>query len=151
VGWANHDNESIVFYTGYVIFLEVQDSNCVYIFESGRVGVYQEGYHGKRSLVSILKENEVFGEMGLIDKYPRSATTIALQDTRCIVIERSRFNYLTNFSPYFVARLIKSLTKKLRETIIKLNKISSTNKVTLSDTRTLSKFSQKWRLANKKL
>ena len=147
VGWASNDNESIVFYKGDIIFFEGQDSNCVYIIDSGRVGVYQEGYRGKRSLISILKENEVFGEMGLIDKYPRSATTIALQDTRCIVIDRSRFNYLKKFSPYFVASLIKSLTKKLRGTITKLNKISPANKVTLSDTTTLSKFPQKWRLA----
>jgi CRP/FNR family transcriptional regulator, cyclic AMP receptor protein len=147
VGWANHNNESIVFYKGDIIFFEGQYSNCVYIIESGRVSVYQKGYRGKRSLVSILEEKKVFGEMGLIDKYPRSATTIALQDTRCIVIERSRFNYLKNFSPYFVASLIKSLTKKLRGTIAKLNKISPTNKVTLIGTTTLSKFSKKWELA----
>ena len=95
----------------HLIFTTCIPGDYAYIIESGRVGTYHAGYQGKRSLVSILKESEVFGEIGLIDKYPRSATTIASEDTRCIVIETSRFNYLKSFSPYFVASLIKSLTK----------------------------------------
>jgi CRP/FNR family transcriptional regulator, cyclic AMP receptor protein len=119
-----------------------------YMIDKGRVAIISgKNLHKKHRVLAILQKNALFGEMGLIDKYPRSATTIALQDTRCIVIDRSRFNYLKKFSPYFVASLIKSLTKKLRGTITKLNKISPANKVTLSDTTTLSKFPQKWRLA----
>lgn len=144
IGRANRDNEAVIFYKGEIIFLEGQDSKCAYIIESGRVGIYREGYRGKRSLIRILRENDIFGEMGLIDKYPRSATTIAIQDTRCLIIERSRFSYLKKFNPDFVNSLIKSLTEKLRTTITKLNKIDSTNKVALPDTTTLPKFLHKW-------
>ncbi|MFL2915714.1 MAG: cyclic nucleotide-binding domain-containing protein [Nitrospinia bacterium] len=94
-----------------LIFTTCIPGDYAYIIESGRVGTYHAGYQCKRSLISILKESEVFEEMGLIDKYPRSATTIASEDTRCIVIETSRFNYLKSFSPYFLTSLIKSLTK----------------------------------------
>ncbi len=122
------DNDITTFYKGEIIFFEGQPSKCAYIIDSGLVGVYREDSKGNRSLVRKLGKNEMFGEMGLIDKYPRSATIIALQDTKCMVIDRSRFNYLTKFNPHFVACLIKSLTEKLRTTITNLNKVGSRKK-----------------------
>lgn len=137
------DNNLTTFYKGEIIFLEGQSSNCAYIIDSGLVGIYREDSSGNRTLVRKLGKNDMFGEMGLIDKYPRSATTIALQDTRCMIIERSRFNYLTKFNPHFVTSLIKSLTEKLRTTITRLNKTGPKNKAALSGKTTLSNFSHK--------
>jgi len=139
------DENLKTFYTGDIIFLEGQASKCAYIIESGRVGIYREGYRGNRSLVRQLGKNELFGEMGLIDKYPRSATAIALQDTRCMIIERSRFDYLSKFNPHFMVSLIKSLTEKLRTTITKLNKIEPSSKTTAPDKTTLLGFFHKKR------
>jgi CRP-like cAMP-binding protein len=143
------DNNLITFYKGEIIFLEGQTSSCAYIIDSGFVGVYREDSSGNRSLVRKLGKNDMFGEMGLIDKYPRSATTIALQDTRCTIIERSRFNYLAKFNPHFMTALIKSLTEKLRSTIINLNKIAPANKSNPSDKTTLSGFFQNKRRIEK--
>lgn len=137
------DHNLTTFYKGEIIFLEGQSSSCAYIIDSGLVGVYREDSLGNRSLVRKLGEKDMFGEMGLIDKYPRSATTIALQDTRCMTIERSRFNYLTKFNPHFVTSLIKSLTEKLRTTVTKLNKIGPANKATLRDKTSLTKLFHK--------
>lgn len=137
------ENNLTTFFKGEIIFLEGQTSRCAYIIDSGLVGVYREDSSGNRSLVRKLGKNDMFGEMGLIDKYPRSATTIALQETRCMVIERSRFNYLTKFNPHFVTTLIKSLTEKLRSTIINLNKLAPAKKTTPPDKTTLSGFFHK--------
>ena len=82
----------------------------------------------------------MFGEMGLIDKYPRSATVIALEDTRCITIERSRFDYLIKFNPQFVVSLLKSFTERLRTTIAKLNEAEPQNKDRLEDKTTASDY-----------
>ncbi len=122
------DHNFTTFYKDDIIFLEGQASKCAYIIDSGSVGIFRENSPGNRTLVRILKKNDLFGEMGLIDKYPRSATAIALTDTRCMVIERSRFNYLTKFNPHFMVSLIKSLTERLRTTISKLNGEDTTNK-----------------------
>lgn len=122
------DHNFTTFYKDDIIFLEGQASKCAYIIDSGNVGIFRENSPGNRTLVRILKKNDLFGEMGLIDKYPRSATAIALTDTRCMVIERSRFNYLTKFNPHFMVSLIKSLTERLRATISKLNGEDTTNK-----------------------
>ncbi len=131
------DHNFTTFYKDEIIFLVGQSSDCAYIIESGNVGIYGEDSRGNRSLIRKLGKNDLFGEMGLIDKYPRSATAIALENTRCTIIEISRFNYLTKFNPHFMVSLIKSLTEKLRTTITKLNrtkpKNNTTSKTTVSD------------------
>jgi CRP-like cAMP-binding protein len=134
------DGNLTTFYKGEIIFLEGQSSKCAYIIDSGLVGIYREDSFGNRSLVRTLEKNDIFGEMGLIDKYPRSATVIALQDTRCMVIERSRFDYLKKFNPHFVASLIKSLTEKLRATITRLNKTDRESKSTQEEKTVLPGF-----------
>jgi CRP-like cAMP-binding protein len=134
------DDNLTTFYKGEIIFLEGQSSKCAYIIDSGLVGIYREDSFGNRSLVRTLEKNDIFGEMGLIDKYPRSATVIALQDTRCMVIERSRFDYLKKFNPRFVASLIKSLTEKLRATITRLNKTDRESKSTQEEKTVLPGF-----------
>ncbi|MBT5028000.1 MAG: cyclic nucleotide-binding domain-containing protein [Nitrospinaceae bacterium] len=139
------DHNVVDFYKNDIIFLEGQSSNCAYLIESGSVGIYREETHGNRSLVRKLGKDDLFGEMGLIDKYPRSATAIALSDIRCLVIERSRFDYLTKFNPHFLVSLIKSLSERLRTTIGKLSEVEPQNNVSLANKTTRHNDSPKRR------
>ena len=134
------NNYFITFNKDEIIFLEGQSSNCAYIIESGKVGIYREDSSGNRFLVRKLSKKDLFGEMSLIDKYPRSATAIALESTRCIIIERSRFNYLKKFAPHFMVSLIKSLTERLRTTITNLNRAKPSKKGSLPIKTTVSDY-----------
>jgi CRP/FNR family transcriptional regulator, cyclic AMP receptor protein len=122
------DHHFITFNKDEIIFLEGQSSNCAYIIESGKVGIYREDSQGNRFLVRQLGKKDLFGEMSLIDKYPRSATAIAMKNTRCMIVERSRFDYMKKFHPHFTVSLIKSLTERLRTTIARLNKAEPSRK-----------------------
>jgi CRP-like cAMP-binding protein len=138
---SHHDPSIRTFFCGETIFREGQPSDCAYIIDSGSVGVYREDSLGKRSLVQELGEHALFGEMGLIDKYPRSATVVALTDTRCMIIERSRFDYLKKFNSHFMVSLIKSFTERLRITIAKLKDADPSSKDGLLDkTSTINFF-----------
>ena len=134
------NNYFITFNKDEIIFLEGQSSNCAYIIESGKVGIYREDSSGNRFLVRKLSKKDLFGEMSLIDKYPRSATAIALKNTRCMIIERSRFDYLTKFDPHFMVSLIKSLTERLRTTITNLNRAKPSKKGSLPIKTTVSDY-----------
>lgn len=137
------DNNVIDFYKDDIIFLEGQSSKCAYIIDSGDVGIYREDSLHHRLFICKLGKNDLFGEMGLIDKYPRSATAIALSDTRCMIVERSRFNYLTKFNPHFMVSLIKSLTGRLRTTLSKLNEPAPSTKNSLADKTTPHNYPRK--------
>lgn len=135
-----NDQNIKTFTYGETIFQEGQPSDCAYIVESGKVGVFRENSLGKLSRVYELGEHSLFGEMGLIDKYPRSATVVALADTRCRIIERSRFDYLKKFNPSFMFTLIKAFTERLRTTIAKLNEIDPSGKNILENKTTETNF-----------
>ena len=100
-----------------VIFRKGEASKFAYIIQSGKVGIYKENDYGKRILVRILRKSDLFGEMGLIDKYPRSATAIALEPCNLTVVDRSHFTLLSKYSPKFLVILIKTLTNRLRDTL----------------------------------
>ena len=57
------DNHFITFNKDEIIFLEGQSSDCAYIIESGKVGIYREDSLGNRFLVRELGNKELFGEM----------------------------------------------------------------------------------------
>ncbi|MBC8282594.1 MAG: cyclic nucleotide-binding domain-containing protein [Nitrospinae bacterium] len=103
-----------------IIFRKGETSKYAYIIESGKVGIYKENDYGKRILVRILRKSDLFGEMGLIDKYPRSATAIALEKSRLTVVDNSRFAFLSKYSPKFFVILVKTLTNRLRDTLDQL-------------------------------
>ena len=100
-----------------IIFQQGERSKYAYIIESGKVGIYKENKYGKRSLVGILKKSDLFGEMGLIDKYPRSATAIAMEKSKLTLVDESRFSFLCEHNPKFIVTLIKTLSGRLRDTL----------------------------------
>ena len=100
-----------------IIFQQGERSKYAYIIESGKVGIYKENKYGKRSLVGILKKSDLFGEMGLIDKYPRSATAIAMEKSKLTLVDESRFSFLCEHNPKFIVTLIKTLSSRLRDTL----------------------------------
>ena len=100
-----------------IIFQQGERSKYAYIIEYGKVGIFKENKYGKKSLIGILKKSDLFGEMGLIDKYPRSATAIAMEKSRLTLVDESRFSFLCEHNPKFIVTLIKTLSSRLRDTL----------------------------------
>ena len=112
-----------------IIFQQGERSKYAYIIESGKVGIYKENKYGKKSLIGILKKSDLFGEMGLIDKYPRSATAIAMEKSRLTLVDESRFSFLCEHNPKFIVTLIKTLSSRLRDTLGQLKHQESKLKI----------------------
>lgn len=102
---------------GDVIFLEGTVSNCAFIIEKGRFEVSKLCANGKRKVLGVLRSSDIFGEMGLIDGRPRSATVTALEDGKVNVISKESFETLAQKSPQALMPLLKVLSNRLRETL----------------------------------
>mgnify|MGYP001031672074 FL=1 len=99
------------------IFREGTYGNSAYMIDAGKVGIILETDHdGKRKVVAILKKNDIFGEMGLIDNEVRTATAIALEDTQVSVISKKTFDYLLKHDPFALRPLLEVLSHRLRNT-----------------------------------
>src|SRR5258708_36176221 len=54
-------------------------TESLYVVVSGRLKVMMSDDEGREVILAILGPNEFFGEMGLIDDHPRSASVVAIE------------------------------------------------------------------------
>ena len=94
---------------GSIIFSEGDPGEVMYAVVEGDVEIRVNG-----AAVNIVKEGEVFGEMAMIDKKPRSASAIASSDCKLVVINEQRFNFLLQQTPIFVTQIMKVMADRLR-------------------------------------
>ena len=74
---------SITVPKGDYFFRENDPADCMYVLESGRVAVVKE-WAGREMLLRHLGEGDCFGEMALLDLFPRSASVRA--ESQCSAI-----------------------------------------------------------------
>ena len=82
-----------------VIFVEKSQSNCFYIIKSGTVGVYID-----KKLVRKLTTGQHFGLIGILKKFNRTSTVIALTDCELFSIGTEAFSKMfkqINLTIYF--------------------------------------------------
>src|SRR5689334_21799194 len=61
-----------------LIIRENDPGESAYIIESGRVAVTKES-NGRQIHIAVLEKGATFGEMGMVDDLPRSASVTALE------------------------------------------------------------------------
>lgn len=74
---------------GTLLFEEGDPGDDAYIIESGLIEIAIET-DGVRKLIASLGPGEIVGEMALIANAPRSASAMAREDTRLLVVRRGR-------------------------------------------------------------
>lgn len=94
---------------GDVVFREGERGEELFVIKSGKVEVRT----GNRRL-ETLGENEIFGEMALIDDSPRSATVVAVTDVTLAPITESQYLFLVRHTPYFALKVMRVLVQRLR-------------------------------------
>ncbi len=99
-----------------VLVYEGDPGDSLYIVVKGNVAVTRVSNEGKESILSILKEGDFFGEMGVLDASPRSATIKALGDVEVALLARKDFVELLGRSPQMALRMVLTLSARLRAT-----------------------------------
>jgi len=102
---------------GDVIFREGNFSDTAYIIESGLFEVTKKTEDGGYKRISTLQKNDIFGEMGIIDGLPRSATVTALEDGRVTVVTKEDFETLARRNPNALMPILKILSMRLRKAL----------------------------------
>jgi CRP/FNR family cyclic AMP-dependent transcriptional regulator len=76
---------------GTVIMAEGDRIDFLYVVLSGRLKVMMGEADGKEVILGILGPGEIFGEMGLIDDGPRSASVIAIEPCDLLTLSKRDF------------------------------------------------------------
>ena len=94
---------------GHVLFKEGDVGDCMYIIYRGQVKI-----HKGNATLAILKENEVFGELSLLDSETRSASATAHTDCFLFKIDQEPFYELLETRTEIAKGFIKILCQRLR-------------------------------------
>src|SRR6266480_2645648 len=99
-------------------------ADALYIVISGRLKVMMSDKEGREIILAILRQGEVFGEMGLINKAPRSATVVALESSELLTITRTDFTKCLQKNFDLTMNVIRGLVKRLREADKKIGSLA---------------------------
>jgi CRP-like cAMP-binding protein len=64
--------------------------------------------------VETVGEGGIIGEMGLIDRGPRSATAIAKTDCKLVPLNEQRFTFMVQETPNFALQVMRIMADRLR-------------------------------------
>ena len=99
-----------------VLVYEGDPGDALFIVINGNVAVTRVSNDGKETILSILKEGDFFGEMGVLDASPRSATIKALRDAEVAILARKDFLDLLGKNTQMCLSLVGALSTRLRAT-----------------------------------
>ena len=99
-----------------VIFREGDNARTMYDILSGKVGIYKNYGAENEQQIIVMEAGQVFGEMGMIEYYPRSATAVALEDTVVEELGESEIRDYFKTRPEKLLQLMKVLSQRVRET-----------------------------------
>jgi CRP/FNR family cyclic AMP-dependent transcriptional regulator len=99
-------------------------TDSLYIVLSGRLKVMMSDAEGKEVILSILGPGEFFGEMGLIDDEPRSATVVTIEPCELLSIAKRDFKKCLAESFEMSTAVMRSLVKRLRDADRKIGSLA---------------------------
>ena len=99
-------------------------TDSLYIVLSGRLKVMMSDAEGKEVILSILGAGEIFGEMGLIDDEPRSATVVAIEPCELLSLAKRDFKKSLAENFEMSMAVMRGLVKRLREADRKIGSLA---------------------------
>jgi CRP/FNR family transcriptional regulator, cyclic AMP receptor protein len=100
---------------GGVVVSQEDAGDALFVLVRGKVKVVLYGDSGREIILSIFKTpGDFFGEMSLLDNEPRSASVIAAEPSRLIVLSRRDFQAHIEAHPRTALRVLTELSRRLR-------------------------------------
>ena len=109
---------------GTVVIVEGDPTDSLYIIISGRLKVMMSDAEGKEVILAMLGPGEYFGEMGLIDDSPRSATVMAVEPCELITLAKKDFKKFLAEHFEMAMTVMRGLVRRLREADRKIGSLA---------------------------
>jgi CRP/FNR family transcriptional regulator, cyclic AMP receptor protein len=103
------------FSPGQSIFNYGDAGNALYIIRSGEVEIFIKNDQGEKIVLETSKPGDIFGEVSLIDKGPRTAWVTAISHAELLRLDRAHFeDYLRQYTPAAL-NLLSVIARRLRK------------------------------------
>ena len=99
---------------GEVICRQGEPGDCMFVVQAGRAeALREEG--GTKIVVGQLKAGDVFGEMAIFDRQPRSATVQAKGDARVLTLDKRAFLRRVHEDPSLAFQILQRMSQRVRD------------------------------------
>src|ERR1700710_2581111 len=100
---------------GEYVFREGDLGTEMYIINDGKVEILNQ-VGDEEQVLALLEKGDFFGEMSVLEDLPRAASARAVTDVRLLQINGSTFDQLLQGNPEIAVRMMRKLSRRLRET-----------------------------------
>ena len=107
-----------------VIMAAGDEIDSLYIVISGRLKVMMGDADGKEVILSLIGPGEFFGEMGLIDDAPRSASVVTIEPCELLSVSKRDFKKCLAENFEMATAVMRSLVRRLREADRKIGSLA---------------------------
>lgn len=131
------------FSKGEVIFSKGDEGEWVILIQSGVVEISVVSLNGRKSIIGLLEQGDMAGEISLLDKQARSADATARTEVSGLVLQSLAMHTLLKKNPDMCLAIIQTLCSRLRNT----SDIFETQSLTNAGARlarTLLRIAEKW-------
>lgn len=99
---------------GDALFAMGDRPDAMYVVLSGRIAIVTTAVDGRDSVISLMEEGDLFGEMGLFDGRGRSAGARALEPSEVLAVPYGPVRRLYEHNPEHLWRVVSMLVRRLR-------------------------------------
>jgi CRP-like cAMP-binding protein len=99
---------------GSVVFTEGDEAAELYVVRGGRVALGRRSADGRESLVALMESGDLFGEMALFDRGPRSARARVLESSQLLRIPYAPVQEALDERPELLWDVVGLLAGRLR-------------------------------------
>jgi len=112
-----------------ILFREGDKGEALYVVLEGSVRVSKAVPGSRDEAMAFMERGSFFGEMALVDEFPRSATAVASQDCKVLFIDKQAFIQMVQEDPVIGRKILwafcRTLSLRLRETTDRIVALSS--------------------------
>ena len=99
---------------GDVLFHEGDADNRLYVVTDGKVKLGHTSSDGRENLLAVLGPGQMFGELSLFDRGPRSSTATAITPTTLLALTRADLLEWLSTRPEVAEGLLHQMARRLR-------------------------------------
>ena len=101
-----------------------EETDSLYVILSGKVKVLITDDQGREVILSMMGPHDYFGEMGVLDDQPRSASVATLEPCEMLRLSKSGFMTCLKENSDVAMLVIRNLVKRLREADRKIESLA---------------------------
>jgi CRP/FNR family cyclic AMP-dependent transcriptional regulator len=113
---------------GAVVFRENDPGSEMYVIIQGEVEIRKATGPSSNKTLTVLKKGDLFGEMAIIEKKPRSATAVATQPSRLLVLNEKLYESMVATNPDFARKMNRLLSERVRKANAIIQSLMTTNR-----------------------